>query len=33
LPRITGLSPAEQLAAEDDNIRRSEAFARTVLKI
>jgi 3-oxoisoapionate decarboxylase len=33
LPRITGLSPAEQLAAEDENVRRSEAFARTVLKI
>jgi 3-oxoisoapionate decarboxylase len=33
LPRMTGLSPAEQLAAEDDNVRRSEAFARTVLKI
>jgi len=33
LPRITGLTPSEQLAAEDDNVRRSEAFARTVLQI
>jgi 3-oxoisoapionate decarboxylase len=33
LPRVSGLTPAEQLAAEDDNVRRSEAFARTVLHI
>ena len=33
LPRITGLSPAEQIAAEDDNVRQSEAFARATLRI
>lgn len=33
LPRITGLSPAEQVAAEDDNVRQSEAFARTTLRL
>ena len=33
LPRLTGLPPAEQLAVEDENVRRSEAFARTVLQI
>jgi sugar phosphate isomerase/epimerase len=33
LPRITGLSPAAQVAAEDDNVRRSEAFARSALHL
>jgi sugar phosphate isomerase/epimerase len=31
LPRISGLSVAGQLAAEDDNVRRSAAFARDAL--
>lgn len=28
LPRITGLSPADQIAAEDENVRRSALYAR-----
>ena len=31
LPRITGLSPADQLAAENENVRRSAAYARDTL--
>ncbi|HXE80876.1 MAG TPA: TIM barrel protein [Vicinamibacterales bacterium] len=31
LPRITGLSYEAQIAAEDDNVRRSAIYARTVL--
>ena len=33
LPRISGLAPAAQIAAEDDNVRRSEAFARSTLQL
>jgi hypothetical protein len=33
LPRITGLTPAEMLAAEDDNVRRSAAFSRANLGV
>lgn len=33
LPRISHLSPAEQLAAEDENVRRSVAYAREQLKL
>jgi sugar phosphate isomerase/epimerase len=33
LPRVTGLAPAEMLAAEDDNIRRSAAYARATLRL
>ncbi|MCI0338656.1 MAG: sugar phosphate isomerase/epimerase [Acidobacteria bacterium] len=32
LPRITGLKPQEALAFEDDNLRRSGAYAKQVLK-
>jgi sugar phosphate isomerase/epimerase len=28
LPRVTGLDPRQQLAAEEDNVRRSLAYAR-----
>lgn len=33
LPRITGLAPEAQMAAEDDNVRASVAYARDVLKL
>ncbi len=33
LPRITGLAANSQIAAEDDNVRRSMAYARDVLKL
>jgi sugar phosphate isomerase/epimerase len=33
LPRITGLAPAAQVAAEDENVRISVAYARDVLKL
>ena len=33
LPRITGLSPVEQLAMEDEHVRVSVAYARDVLKL
>jgi sugar phosphate isomerase/epimerase len=33
LPRISGLSPEDQIAAEDENVERSEAFARTQLQL
>ncbi|MGI8673545.1 MAG: sugar phosphate isomerase/epimerase family protein [Luteitalea sp.] len=32
-PRITGLAPAAQLEAEDENVRVSVAYARDVLKL
>jgi 3-oxoisoapionate decarboxylase len=31
LPHITGLSPADQIALEDEHVRRSMAYARTTL--
>lgn len=33
LPKITGLSPEQALAAEDDNLRRSAAYAKQTLKL
>ncbi len=33
LPRTSNLSPAEQVAAEDENVRRSVAYAKDVLKL
>ncbi len=33
LPTITGLSPEAQIAAEDENVRRSVEYARTTLKL
>lgn len=33
LPQISGLSPDDQIAAEDDNVRRSERYARSVLHL
>jgi len=33
LPRISGLSPEEQVAAEDENVRRSATYARDVLRL
>ena len=33
LPRITGLTKAQQVEAEDDNIRRSVQYAKDVLKL
>jgi hypothetical protein len=33
LPRITGLTPPEQLAAEDENLRQSVKYAKETLKI
>ena len=33
LPRITGLASEAQIAAEDDNVRASVAYARDVLKL
>ena len=33
LPRVTGLSPAAQIAAEDDNVRACVTFARDTLKL
>jgi sugar phosphate isomerase/epimerase len=33
LPRITGLSPVEQLAREDEHVRASVVYARDVLKL
>jgi len=31
LPRITGLTPAQMLAAEDDNVRACAAYAKGTL--
>jgi len=33
LPRITGLAPADQVALEDELVRRSMAYARTSLRL
>jgi hypothetical protein len=33
LPRITGLSSEAQIAAEDENVRASVAYARDVLDL
>lgn len=33
LPRITGLSPADQVALEDEHVRASVTYARDVLKL
>jgi hypothetical protein len=33
LPHITGLAPADQIALEDDLVRRSMAYGRDVLKL
>jgi hypothetical protein len=33
LPRITGLSAAQALAFEDENLRRSAAYAKQTLKL
>jgi 3-oxoisoapionate decarboxylase len=33
LPHISGLTPAEQVAAEDENLRQSVAYAKNTLKI
>jgi hypothetical protein len=33
LPRITGLAPADQVALEDELVRRSMAYARPSLRL
>jgi len=33
LPHITGLAPADQIALEDELVRRSMEYGRNVLKL